>query len=63
MSVNSDKSKEIKKILKVLGEESLVTHVAADSEDSLLKSSSDLGARNSNQELSSEYFTGTILAI
>ena len=48
MSVDSDKSKRLKAILKV-GEEPLVTH-KGDSEDSLLKSSSNLGAGNSNQE-------------
>ena len=51
MSVNSDESKQLKAILKV-GEEPLVTH-KGDSEDSLLvtvKSSNNLGARNSNQE-------------
>ena len=48
MSVDSDKSKRLKAILKV-GEETLVTH-KGDSEDSLLKSSSTLGAVNSNQE-------------
>ena len=51
MSVDSDKSKRLKVILKVVvGEELLVTH-KGDSEDSLLKSSSTtLGAVNSNQE-------------
>ena len=48
MSVDSDKSKRLKAILKV-GEFALVTH-KGDSEDSLLKSSSTLGAVNSNQE-------------
>ena len=48
MSVDSDKSKRLKAILKV-GEDTLVTH-KGDSEDSLLKSSSTLGAVNSNQE-------------
>ena len=48
MSVDSDKSKRLKAILKV-GEETLVTH-KGDSKDSLLKSSSTLGAVNSNQE-------------
>jgi hypothetical protein len=48
MTINTAKSSALKKILKV-GEEGLVTHVG-DSENPRLKSSTTVGAGNSNQE-------------
>jgi hypothetical protein len=48
MTINAAKSSALKKILKV-GEEGLVTHVG-DSENPRLKSSTTVGAGNSNQE-------------
>jgi hypothetical protein len=48
MTINTAKSSALKKILKV-GEEGLVTHVG-DNENPRLKSSTTVGAGNSNRE-------------